>query len=110
MLNRSEILALALQLPANEREELALSLLKSVATGKVDLAAGEGGKTNEVAEAVSPYDAGYRQEPVPRKDFWEALQAFRASADFEDLDMDDLEVEKAFGDLRDPSPGREVAL
>lgn len=40
---------------------------------------------------------------LPSKTFWEALQEFRATADLEDLD-----VENTFANLRDPSPGREV--
>ena len=43
----------------------------------------------------------------PRKNFWEALQEFRRSADFKEVDINPDEV---FGDVRDPDPGRDVDL
>jgi prevent-host-death family protein len=42
----------------------------------------------------------------PRKDFWEALQEFRRTADFEAIGDPD----EVWGDVRDPDPGRDVNL
>ena len=42
----------------------------------------------------------------PRKNFWEALQEFRRSADFAEIgDPDEI-----WGNVRDPDPGRDVDL
>ena len=40
-----------------------------------------------------------------RPDLWLAIEAFRR-----DTNLDDLDVEEIFRDVRDPSPGREVEL
>ncbi len=40
-----------------------------------------------------------------RPDLWRAIETFRR-----DTDLNDLDVEEIFRDVRDPSPGREVEI
>lgn len=47
----------------------------------------------------------YERLVQQRKDLWTSLQAFRASNDFSDFDMDGL-----FNDVRDRSEGRQCDL
>ena len=57
-----------------------------------------------VAVLVSEQD--YDRLSNGRPDFWEAWTSFRARVDEEDLPG----VREALEDLRDPAPGRDVAL
>lgn len=72
------------------------------------------------AEAGSPVEITRRGEPVavllgrdeyerlvaPKGDFWARFQTFRSQNDLDELALDPDEI---FGDVRDPSPGREVS-
>ncbi len=49
----------------------------------------------------------YRRLAEGRMDFWEAYEEFRRRNDLSRLG---IEPEKVFGDVRDPSPGREARL
>ncbi len=46
-----------------------------------------------------------QDEPLPKQNFWQALQIFLQQVDIADLSEEDI-----FSDVRDCSPGREVLL
>ena len=55
--------------------------------------------------AVLLSQADYDRLTSPRKDFWEAYEAFRSIPEFADVDID-----PEMFNVRDPSPGRDVSF
>lgn len=93
-----ELLALGKALPVAQRVKLAHELLSSVADSRAQTP-GE-----EIAEPEARYDRAYRAaQGRSSADLWQSLQDFRAKTDLELLD-----AETVYADVRDRSPGREL--
>jgi hypothetical protein len=45
--------------------------------------------------------AEYERMARGRSDLWEAIDSFRSA-----IDLDDLDIDEIYGDIRDRSPGR----